>query len=281
MRRTTFIASWKTYKTTVAEVSDYFRELPSYSAGFKSEYDVVLCPSFVHLEIAARSIPSNLFLGAQDVSQYPAGPHTGDVCAQQLRDIGARYAICGHVERRKEGETDAQINGKIKQCLEHNITPVVCFGETLVEYDNNQTRIVIERQMRDSLIGIRDLDKVILCYMPIWSIGTGFYTSGEYSNIIADFMRKTAAKLTGNPMSANCTIVFGGQITSGNVQEYLECPEIDGVMFAIAALNVKDFAEIVNVQFNTKKYLRVDQTSLDPKTIAANLAAEQNGNGQQ
>ena len=276
MRRTTFVASWKTYKTTIAEVSDYFRELPSYSAAFKSEYDVVLCPSFTHLELASRSIPSNLYLGAQDVSQYGAGPHTGDICAAQLKDVNVRYAICGHVERRKDGETDAQINGKIKQCLEHGITPVVCFGETLVEYDNNQTRIVIERQMRDSLIGIRDLDKVILCYMPIWSIGTGFYTSGEYSNIIADFMRKTAVKLTGNPMSANCTIIFGGQITSGNVQEYLECPEIDGVMFAIAALNVKDFAEIVNVQFNTKKYLRVDQTPVDPKTVAATVAAEEN-----
>ena len=112
--------------------------------------------------------------------------------------------------------------------------------------------------MRDCLMGVKNVQDMVLCYMPIWSIGTGFYTSGEYSNIIADFMRKTAAKLTGNPMAANATIVFGGQITSTNVKEYLEAPEVDGVMFSFAALNPKDFAEIVGTEFSVRKLLRVE-----------------------
>ena len=266
MRKTLFIASWKTYKTTVGEVRDYFQELPQYSATFRPEFDIVLCPSFVHLEAASTILPSNVKLGAQDCSSAPPGPHTGETSAAMLKALGVKYCILGHVERRTLGETDQQINGKIKQCLANGISPVVCFGETLVEYDNDLTRVVIERQMRDCLVGITNLENVVLCYMPIWSIGTGFYTTGEYSNIIADFMRKTAVKLTGNPMAANCTVIFGGQITSTNAKEYLETPEVDGIMFAVAALNPKDFAEIVNTKFSVKKLLKIEQP--DPKKDA-------------
>jgi len=263
MRKNIFVASWKTYKTTVGEVRDYLQDLPSYSATFRQEFEVVLCPSVIHLEAASTIMPSNVKLGAQDCSGFGPGPHTGETSAAQLKSVGVKYCILGHVERRVAGETDQQINAKVKQCLSNGITPIVCFGETLVEYDNDQTRIIIERQMRDCLVGVSNLEDVCLCYMPIWSIGTGFYTTGEYSNIIADFMRKTAVKLTGNPMAANCTIIFGGQITSTNAKEYLETPEVDGIMFAIAALNPKDFAEIVNTQFSVKKLLKIEQP--DPK----------------
>jgi len=251
MRKTMFVASWKNYKVNVNEVKEYFKALPEYSARFNQQYEIVLCPSTIHMETAKGLIPSNIKMGAQDCSAHST-PHTGDISAAQLKAVGAEYCILGHVDRRKAGETDQEINGKIKQCLANGITPVVCFGETLEQYDNDQTRVVLERQMRDSFMGIRDLEKVVLCYMPIWSIGTGFYTTGEYSNIIADFMRKTAVKLTGNPMSANCTVLFGGQITSTNVQEYLETPEVDGVMFVIAALKPDTYAEIINTPFSVK-----------------------------
>jgi triosephosphate isomerase len=265
MRKNMFVGSWKTYKTTVAEVRDFFKELPPYSARFRQEFEVVLCPSVVHMEAASTLMPPNIKLGAQDCSPYGGGAHTGETSAAQLAALGVKYCIAGHVERRKSGETDQQINGKVKQCLAAGISPIICFGETLIEYDNNQTRIVLERQMRDCLVGITNLENVVLCYMPIWSIGTGFYTTGEYSNIIADFMRKTAVKLTGNPMSANCTILFGGQISSSNAKEYLETPEVDGVMFATAALTPKDFAEIVNTEFSVKKLLKVDHEEPKPE----------------
>lgn len=250
MRKTLFVASWKTYKNNITEVKDFFEKLPHHSATFKS--DVVLCPSFVHLQTASENLPANIILGAQDVSRFASGAHTGETTAQQLAAFGVKYCIVGHVERRTNGETDEIINKKIHRLLEHGITPVICFGETLVEYDNDQTRAVIEKQMRDCLQNVRDMEKVVLCYMPIWSIGTGYYTSGEYSNIIADFMRKTAVKLTGNPMSANVQVIFGGQITQSNTKEYLETPEIDGVMFAVAAQTPEGLASIVNVEYKVK-----------------------------
>jgi len=256
MRRTMFVGSWKTYKTSKDEVAAYLKDLPQFSGYFNPTHEVILCPSFVHLDMIHNQLPANVRLGAQDCSEFGAGAHTGETTAGQLASLGVKYCIVGHVERRQAGETDQQINGKIKQCLEHNISPIVCFGETLVEYDNDQTRVVLERQMRDCFMGVRDLSKVVLCYMPIWSIGTGFYTTGEYGNIIANFMRKTAVKLTGNPMSANCPVLFGGQITTSNTQEYLETPEIDGVIFAISALEPKDFSEIITTKFSTKSLIR-------------------------
>jgi len=258
MRKVTFIGNWKTHKTNIGEVENFFQSVLQYSAIFKQEYEVIVTPSAIHMAGAAATIPANLKLGAQDCSAFGPGQHNGDITAAQLAAVGAKYCILGHVERRALGETDQQINSKIKQCQLAGITPIICFGETLLEYDNDQTRVILERQMRDCLMGVKNVQDMVLCYMPIWSIGTGFYTSGEYSNIIADFMRKTAAKLTGNPMAANATIVFGGQITSTNVKEYLEAPEVDGVMFSFAALNPKDFAEIVGTEFSVRKLLRVE-----------------------
>ena len=258
MRQTIFIGSWKTYKTDVKEVKEFFQVLPEFAGKFLPDRKVVLCPSHVHIETASELVPNYIQLGAQDCSAFGKGPYTGDTTAAQLKSMGVKYCICGHVERRAAGEKNEQINGKVKQCLANGITPIVCFGENLVEYDNDQTRIVIERQMRDSLVGIKDLQNVILAYMPQWTIGTGLYTSGEYSNIIADFIRRTAVKLTGNPMDANCTIVFAGQITSTNAAEYLECPEIDGIMFAIAALQPIDFAEMCSTKFKTKFLEKVE-----------------------
>ena len=252
MRKTLFVGSWKTYKTKTDEVREFFKILPQYSGTFKHE--VVLCPSFVHLETAKGLIPSNISLGAQDCSAYGPGPHTGDITAAQLKDCGVKYCIVGHAEKRQTGETDELINKKVKQCIANGVIPIVCFGETLIEYENNQTRIVLEKQMRDSLRDIKDFEKIVLCYMPMWTIGSGLYTTGEYNNIIADFMRKTVAQMTGNPMSKNFTLLFGGQITANNIWEYLEASEVDGVIFAIAALKPADLAGIVNTKFTERKY---------------------------
>ena len=248
MRKVVFVGSWKAHKTRT-EAEAYFKELPSVSPAF--QHEVILCPGYVHMQMAGDMLPSNVQLGAQDVGE--SGNFTGEISAAMLASYKVKYCIVGHIERRKKGETDAVINSKIKSLLAAGISPILCIGDTLQEYDANQTRTALEKQLRDCLMGVSDLSKVILCYMPIWSIGTGFYASGEYASMIADFMRKTVQKVTGNPMSGNVTILFGGQITSTNIREYLETPGIDGVMFAVAALNVRTFGEIVTTNFKPGK----------------------------
>lgn len=251
MRRSFFVGSWKANKT-LEEAKQYFKDFQNVSSTFMHE--TVLCPSYIHMETAMNMMPATVKLGAQDVSQYPSGPYTGEISASMLASMGVKYCIVGHVDRRKDGETDEQINKKIKQLIAAGISPIVCFGETMVDYENNMTQMVIDNQMKICLAGVTDISKLILCYQPIWSVGTGYYTAGDYTNIIADYMRKHIVKITGNPMSANTTILYGGQITVGNVREYMDQPEIDGVMFAVAAMDVNDFAAVVTSKFTIKKY---------------------------
>ena len=244
-RRTLFVGSWKSTKTR-DEAAQFFAQLPSVAANFNHE--VVLCPAFVHME-AAQALPVTVKLGAQNVSQNGSGPFTGEISASMLKSYNVQYCIIGHVERRAAGETNAQINAKIKQLLASGIKPIVCFGETLADYDSNMTRAVIEKQMTECLAGIREWQNLILCYMPIWSIGTGYYTSGEYTNIILEFMRKTIQKISGQPMAGNIPMLYGGMITHSNAREYLECTQVDGIVFAVAAANPVEFAKMVTTQF--------------------------------
>jgi len=233
-----------------ADVQKFFTEFRPLAASFTHE--VVLCPSFVFIDVASRAMPSTVKLGAQDVSQFGAGPYTGEIHAGVLSNFGVKYCIVGHVERRTAGETDEMINKKVKNCIANGITPIICVGDTLAEYQNNMTRVVIERQMREALNGVKEFDRVIFAYQPIWSIGTGHYTSGEYTDLIIDFMRKHMQKLTGVPMAGNITMLYGGGVTLSNAREYLERPEIDGIMWGLATTKAENIAAFVNVPFTRK-----------------------------
>jgi len=246
MRKTYFIGSWKSTKTR-DEAETYFAQLPNLVA--QSVHEVVLCPSFLHMESAKAKLPVTVKMGAQNCSKHSSGPFTGEISAQMLKSYGVQYCILGHVERRADGETDQEINLKIKQCIANGIRPVVCFGETMVDYDNNMTRQVIEKQMIDCLQGVKEFNHLICVYMPIWSIGTGYYTSGEYTNIILDFMRKTMQKIYGQPMAGAIPMLYGGMVTPTNVKEYLECREVDGIVFAVAAMQPQDFSKMIMTKF--------------------------------
>ncbi|MCL2586947.1 MAG: triose-phosphate isomerase [Firmicutes bacterium] len=246
MRRTLFVASWKA-NATLEQAKTFVNEFPAVAGTFMHE--VILCPSFLHIDMVGKTLPGTVKLGAQDVSQHGMGPFTGETAAAQLAQFGVKYCIVGHVERRVDGETDEMINKKIKQLFAAGITPILIVGENLAEYDNNQTRVVIERQMKDALQGVKDIDKMIFSYQPAWSIGTGYYTSADYTNIIVDFMRKTLQKITGSPLAANVPILYGGGVTLSNAREYLECPEVDGIMFGINATVAKTLGDMVNTKF--------------------------------
>jgi triosephosphate isomerase len=165
-----------------------------------------------------------------------------------------KYCVVGHVERRSWGETDAQINKKIKQLIANGITPVLVVGETQSEYDSNMTRVSIEKQMQLCLEGVREFDRLVLCYQPAWGIGTGHNTTPEYTNLIINFMRKTIQNISKLPMSANIPMIYGGTVTSSNAASYLEQPDIDGLLFAVAAMKPQSFADLVNTKFNIKVY---------------------------
>jgi triosephosphate isomerase len=251
MRRTVFVGNWKAHKT-IPETEAYFKELIPLSATWKEE--VIITPSFVNLDAARRCMPPNVKLGAQDASHVTSGAYCAEVTVAMLNAVGVKYAIVGHIERRAMGDDNLRINKKVMNCLNAGITPILCVGDTLIEYNNNQTREVIEKQIRECLEGVTDFSKIMVAYQPIWSIGTGFYAAGDLANIIADFIRKTVQKMTNNPMSANFPILYGGGITVNNAREYLEVPEIDGLMVGPTSLTPQSMHEIVTTKFKIKKY---------------------------
>ncbi|MCL2851283.1 MAG: triose-phosphate isomerase [Firmicutes bacterium] len=251
--KTIFVASWKANMGSIENAKKFFEELPEVAKGF-TKREVILCPSYLFMEMAKEKIPSTIKLGAQDVSRYSNGPYTGEITASTLSNFGVKYSIIGHMERRILGDTDDIVNKKVHQCLSSGIVPIITVGENVTEYNNNMTRVVLEKQLKEAIKGVKDYQKLVFCYQPAWSIGTGHYTSGEYANLIADFMRQTIKKISGLPMAASIPILYGGGVTISNAKEYLEQQEIDGLMFGIGTTTVGSLAQMINVPFKVRTH---------------------------
>jgi len=245
-----YVASWKANMGTIENAQTFFKELPQYAVAFQNE--IILCPSFIFMEMAKEKMPHTVTFGAQDCSQFSNGPHTAEITASMLANFGVKYCIVGHMERRAMGDTDVIVNKKIKQCLGSGITPIITIGENIHEYNNNMSRVIIEHQIKESLQGVKQYDKLVYCYQPAWSIGTGHFASAEYANLIIDFMRKTIQKVSGQPLAGNVPILYGGGVTQTNLKDYLEQPEVDGVMFGINTTNAKALNDMVSVRFTPK-----------------------------
>jgi len=251
MRRTLFVGNWKAH-FTVEEAEQYFADLPQYSGQWVHE--AVLTPNYTLMQTAQKHIPPNVALGAQDVSHYGIGPYCGEIPCALLAKFGVKYAIVGHVERRVMGEQNDRINLKVKNCLAHGITPILCVGDTLHEYQTNQTKAVIEKQLKECLVGVTDYTKIVIGYQPIWSIGTGFYAAPELCGIICNLIRKTVQKIGGSPMCGNFPVLYAGGITTHNAREYLESQDVDGLMVGPTAMKPEIYHQIVTTKFEMKKH---------------------------
>lgn len=189
--------------------------------------NVILIPSNIYL--AAANIP-NISLGSQNVSMYEMGPHTGEVSASQLRQLGVSYCLVGHSERRKEQhETNIEIRNKIKNLLNQGIIPILCIGETKEE--KNTAHTVIYQELQEALIGLteEELKKVIVAYEPVWSIGTGLIpTSTEIESIV------TKIKET----YPNNLVLYGGSVTLENIEKLTQENAVDGYLLGGLSLQL-------------------------------------------
>ena len=189
--------------------------------------NVILIPSNIYL--AAANIP-NISLGSQNVSMYEMGPHTGEVSASQLKQLGVSYCLVGHSERRKEQhETNIEIRNKIKNLLNQVIIPILCIGETKEE--KNTAHTVIYQELQEALIGLteEELKKVIIAYEPVWSIGTGLIpTSTEIESIV------TKIKET----YPNNLVLYGGSVTLENIEKLTQENAVDGYLLGGLSLQL-------------------------------------------
>lgn len=209
--------------------------------------DVAVCVPAVYLAQVQLLLAGQggIALGAQDVSQHESGAYTGDVSAAMLKELGARYVIVGHSERRQyQGETDAQVAVKAQRALTAGLTPIVCVGETLREREQGETESVVSRQLSAviQLNGERLADLVV-AYEPVWAIGTGRTATPEQAQTVHAALRALLA--APDLQAAGVRILYGGSMNAGNAAELLAQPDIDGGLIGGASLKARDFLKII------------------------------------
>jgi triosephosphate isomerase len=210
---------------------------------------VAVCPPFPYLlpvrEVLARS---QVALGAQDLYPEVEGAYTGEVSPAMLSDVGCRFVILGHSERRhKLGEGDKFINEKVQAGLKAGLSVILCVGETLAERESNQTEAILDRHVTQGLAGLTAdvLDRLVIAYEPVWAIGTGKNATPEQAQAAHAFIRKRFATLFGDKPAAALLIQYGGSVKPDNAATLLHQPDVDGALVGGASLKADQFLAIV------------------------------------
>jgi triosephosphate isomerase len=218
-------------------------------AGQKAEVAVYV-PATALPVVSETLKGSTVRVGAQNVYWEEKGAFTGEIAPAQAKDAGASSTLIGHSERRKLfGDTDENINKKLKAALKAGLVPVVCVGETLDERESQATWRVLETQMK-AIAGFApaELSTLVIAYEPVWAIGTGKTATPEQAQEAHLFIRKQAAKLYNEGFAAGLRILYGGSVTPENVDGLMAKPDIDGALVGGASLKAPSFLRIVNFQ---------------------------------
>ena len=210
--------------------------------------DIAVCPPFTALTAVGEILrDSTIGLGGQNCHWDAQGAHTGEVAPKMLVEIGCRYVLVGHSERRKEmGETDDLINRKVKAALEHGLTPVLCVGETGEERRQGLTFTTVEGQLRAGLTGLsaEAIEKIVLAYEPVWAIGTGQSATPAQASEVHGYLRGLLSELTSKEGAQTIRILYGGSVKPDNAAELSAAADIDGALVGGASLKVQDFVAI-------------------------------------
>jgi len=221
------------------------------------EIDIVVCPAFTALsEVLEVIVDSNIQLGAQDFYWQDEGAFTGEVSPAMLKDIGCKFVIIGHSERRAYfGETNESVNNKIKSALRHNLTPIVCVGETLSQREAGETFKVLDDHIENGFKGITDTDilKIVIAYEPVWAIGTGKNATPGQAQEAQKYIRDLLKKMYNNDIADTVRIQYGGSVKPENITELMREPDVDGALVGGGSLKIETFAEIVKKASEIKK----------------------------
>lgn len=243
-RRTLIAGNWKMNGTRQAAVA--LAESVARSAGeARASVELALCPPFVHLEAVGGALSgAGVELGAQDVSRHPHdGACTGEISAPMLADMGCRYVIVGHSERRQyHGETDEIIAAKAAQAMECGVIPIICVGETLDQRQAGQTAAVIESQVGAAVPSPAAGGDLVVAYEPVWAIGTGLTASAAQIEDVHAQIRALLEKRLAEP--AHLRIIYGGSVKPENAGEILSLANVDGALVGGASLKAETFLAI-------------------------------------
>jgi len=247
-RKTIIAGNWKMNKTpseTKAFAEQFKAILP------KTKWcDIVVCAPTVDLSAAVRAFKdSRIAVGAENVYFEKSGAYTGEISADMLADLGVRYVIVGHSERRALfGETDEIVNKKVLAALEAGLNPIICVGESLAQREMGVTMELIALQVKSALAGVsaEQMRRCVIAYEPIWAIGTGKTATAEQAGEVCSNIRAAIRGLYGARVARSVTIQYGGSMNPKNAAELLAQPDIDGGLIGGAALKPEQFVDIIN-----------------------------------
>ena len=247
MRRKVVAGNWKMNMLPDATMS-VLEELQTLIEGASAE--VVVCVPFTDLNYAyyATQEKKTVHIGAQNMHWEESGAYTGEISPSMLTDVGVKYVIIGHSERREYfAETDETVNKKVLKAFEHGITPIVCCGETLTQREQGITIDWIRQQIKIAFLNVTadQAKTAVIAYEPIWAIGTGKTATSDQAEEVCGAIRECIAEIYDDATAAEIRIQYGGSVNAGNAAELFAKPDIDGGLVGGASLKA-DFGKIVN-----------------------------------
>ncbi len=239
------VGNWKMHGSRASNAELIQGLLAADLAATAPQADVAVCPPFVYLADVADALKgSAIAVGTQDISVQTQGAFTGEVAGAMIRELGGKYAIVGHSERRSyHAEGDQLVADKAKAALAHGLVPIVCVGETLAEREAGQTEAVVGRQLQAVIDTLgAQLAQIVVAYEPVWAIGTGKTASPEQAQAVHAALR--AQLKAAQADAVKVPLLYGGSVKPDNAVELFAQPDIDGGLIGGAALKAADFAAI-------------------------------------
>lgn len=248
MKKKPFIAgNWKMFKTSTEAIT--LVQTIKAAAHTISDVIIVICPPFTALGAVSKVLADTYIeLGAQNMYAAPEGAFTGEISPVMLKDVGCRYVILGHSERRQYfKEDDILIHEKVKTALKYSLIPIVCVGETLAEREAKKHFDVVKTQFDESLARLEkeDIAKVIIAYEPVWAIGTGRTATPDQAEQMHSYVRRLLNERYSQEVGNRIYILYGGSVKPDNTKALMEKPNIDGALVGGASLKAESFAQII------------------------------------
>jgi triosephosphate isomerase (TIM) len=247
MRKPIIAGNWKMHKTA-SEAKTFTEEVKGLVPD-TDKIDSVICAPALFLEnLVEQTKDTKVEIGAQTMHFEESGAFTGEVSPAALADLGVKYVIIGHSERREMfNETDDSVNKKTLAAFKHNLTPIVCVGESLEQRENDETKDLVGAQVKQALTGLTEdqVKQTVIAYEPIWAIGTGKSSTAEDANEVCAHIRQVVASEFSQSAADSVRVQYGGSVKPNNIKEYMAQSDIDGALVGGASLEPQSFLQLL------------------------------------